>query len=66
MNDKKIRQIVQDNHDPYKLVEAVLNEIGLYREFEMRETKTRTNISISARAVTPHERWVSDWKDMTT
>ena len=65
MNDKKIRQIVRENNDPYRLVEALLNELGLSREFEMRETKTRTNISISSKRMTPHERWVSDWKDMT-
>lgn len=65
MNDRKIRQIVKNNTDPYRLVEAVLNEAGLHREYTMMETKTPNGMSMTSKRMTPHERWVSDWKDMT-
>lgn len=65
MNEQKIRQIIsQNSSDPYRLVEEVLAEAGLRREFAMRETDSRDGISISSKKTTPHERYVSEWRDM--
>lgn len=64
MNEQKIRQIISQSSDPYRLVEAVLTEVGLRREFAMRETDSRDGISISSKKTTPHERWISEWVDM--
>lgn len=45
--------------------ERILDQLGLRRQWDLRNVFERDGISLTTRKARPHSRWVSDWVEIT-
>ena len=48
-----------------ELAKIILDDLGIRKQFDIRNVYERDGMSLSTSKATPHGRWVSDWVEIT-
>lgn len=47
-----------------ELAKIILNDLGIRKQFDIRDVYERDGMSLSTSKARPHGRWVSDWIEL--